>query len=684
MKPDLVLGLSVNYPFRTIEPFVVSLYETVPNTELCLFAANWDDALEQAALRYGLRILDASQLFGYYYHIINSRWMLFKNFVNEHLGDYRRVMISDVRDVIFQGNPFEVEFRSPVCFALEDQIIGNCPSNSLWIRDVYGESVLAELKTTRISCAGTTLGDAEPMLAYLRSMWTEISTRNYTQWQVYDQGMHNYIVWMQRPEYGSVDPADRIFQTVGYTESGRIQISNDFILVDSYKAPVIHQWDRHTQLVDLITHSERFRIMPHAMKSMPRSPTTLTDATDLAEIPIEVGADREHNVIVESAALLPRLFTIHRTVFYVDPTSGELRHGPLPGSPANAQFVSEGSHGQIMREAAGSLQPIFCHGDGCRAAGGVKSTDASATPTVLEVVRLDRGMVGLKAKGVFLCAEPDGRVTLSRAECHGWESFQLGSTTEAPGELLNLSEQAACSVPDHEGEDYLTVLKRLHSELRPKSYLEVGTHRGASLKLATCPSIAIDPNFVFKSDILKEKPICALFRMTSDSFFANHDPTAILGRPVDLAFLDGMHRCEFLLRDFANTERNCRTNSVIVMHDCIPVELSMTERNPGSVPIEPHRMGWWAGDVWRTVVILKKYRNDLRITTLDAPPTGLVCVTNLNPRSTQLMDSYADLVSEMLSASLDNIGLRNYFSLINLEHTSVLSTNEQITSRFWL
>jgi hypothetical protein len=252
---------------------------------------------------------------------------------------------------------------------------------------------------------------------------------------------------------------------------------------------------------------------------------------------------------------------------------------------------------------------------------------------------------------------------------------------------LRLTGATPCSVPDHKGEHYRGVLKRLHSELRPKSYLEIGTRRGASLKLATCPSIAVDPKFEFGSDVLDvlgEKPISALYRMTSDSFFANHDPTAILGRPIDIAFLDGMHRCEFLLRDFANTERYCRVNSVIIMHDCIPVELSIAERDPGGSRIEPHRINWWAGDVWRTLLILKNHRKDLRITALDARPTGLVCITNLNPRSNQLMDNYADLLGEMLSMSLDELGLNQFFSLIDLESTSACSTSEQITSRFGL
>jgi hypothetical protein len=249
---------------------------------------------------------------------------------------------------------------------------------------------------------------------------------------------------------------------------------------------------------------------------------------------------------------------------------------------------------------------------------------------------------------------------------------------------LRPNERPACSVPDHKGENYLTVLDRLHSELCPKSYLEIGTRWGTSLRLAKCASIAIDPNFAFGSEVLEQKPMCGLFRMTSDDFFAKHDPTVILSRPIDFAFLDGLHRCEFLLRDFANTERHCRTNSVIILDDCIPVELSIAERNPGVVTIEPHRRDWWAGDVWRTLLILKKHRTDLKITTVDAQPTGLVCVTNLDPRSTQLTDNYSELVSDMFSMSLGELGLPRFFSLINLESTEVLATSEQITARFWI
>jgi hypothetical protein len=242
------------------------------------------------------------------------------------------------------------------------------------------------------------------------------------------------------------------------------------------------------------------------------------------------------------------------------------------------------------------------------------------------------------------------------------------------------------SLPDLMGEHYTEVLKRLHRELRPQSYLEIGTLHGQSLRLANCPSIAIDPNFsqTELNGIVGTKGLCALYQMTSDRFFEAHDPKAILGRPIDLAFLDGLHLCEFLLRDFANTERFCVRNSIIVVHDCIPVETAIADRIYSEAVLNPARRGWWLGDVWRTLLALKRRRTDLRITVLGAPPTGLACITNLDPASEILGTNYAEIVEEMLSWSINEIGLIKYQEMVKLEPTQVIDTYEKLARKFWL
>ena len=252
-----------------------------------------------------------------------------------------------------------------------------------------------------------------------------------------------------------------------------------------------------------------------------------------------------------------------------------------------------------------------------------------------------------------------------------------------------MDEAAPESLPDWPGHGYLQVLQTLHEVLQPRNYLEIGSFSGASLALSDCASLAIDPNFAFE-DIavvkrIVSKPRLLLFRMTSDRFFQQHDPVSLLGGKVQLAFLDGMHRCEFLLRDFINAERHCAHNSIIVLHDCVPVEEPMTDRYYlARPPVEPHRLHWWAGDVWRTARLLRRMRPDLSFTTLDAPPTGLVLITNLDPGSTALADRYDEHVRTMLGWSLTEIGLSQHAAEMQVEPTSDYITSEQLTTRFWL
>jgi hypothetical protein len=125
----------------------------------------------------------------------------------------------------------------------------------------------------------------------------------------------------------------------------------------------------------------------------------------------------------EFAVSSSRLFTTHGTVLYIDPLSGELRHASLEGSPANAKFVLHGPQGQIMHDAAGSLRPIVCLADRSHTIDSRGYSERPAAPTLFELIALYQRWIGLRSAGLFLCAEPDGRVTLSREVCSAWESF---------------------------------------------------------------------------------------------------------------------------------------------------------------------------------------------------------------------------------------------------------------------
>lgn len=235
------------------------------------------------------------------------------------------------------------------------------------------------------------------------------------------------------------------------------------------------------------------------------------------------------------------------------------------------------------------------------------------------------------------------------------------------------------------GELYTETLKRFHDILKPRTYLEIGTMFGATLALSNCRSIAVDPKFYLQGDVLGRKPSCQLFQMTSDAFFEGQNPKSLLNAPIDMAFLDGMHLFEFLLRDFKNTEKHCKKNSIIFIHDCIPHDQYNTTRSISDPDREKSsHKDWWTGDVWKILPALKKYRPDLAVTVLDALPTGLVLVTNLDPSSTTLDDLYQKIVSEFLDQSLTDFGLQKLLEVANIKPTSSVATKEDIWKHYWL
>ncbi|MFC6026003.1 class I SAM-dependent methyltransferase [Methylobacterium mesophilicum] len=200
------------------------------------------------------------------------------------------------------------------------------------------------------------------------------------------------------------------------------------------------------------------------------------------------------------------------------------------------------------------------------------------------------------------------------------------------------------------------------SKMRESStYLEIGVQEGKHFSgIRASHAIAVDPAFRINSNITNGKDTVYMHCGTSDSFFQSDYTTCNLMRKIDLAFLDGLHLFEFLLRDFYNTEALSRPEGLIAMHDCLPLSAEMTLRDEKEAVIASESTsfrGAWTGDVWKIVPILHKYRPDLNVICTNAAPTGLVCVTNLDPTSSVLEDRYLDIVSEFAAIpnSLENI-----------------------------
>jgi SAM-dependent methyltransferase len=183
---------------------------------------------------------------------------------------------------------------------------------------------------------------------------------------------------------------------------------------------------------------------------------------------------------------------------------------------------------------------------------------------------------------------------------------------------------------------YRELLSRLHAQLQPRLYLEIGVRQGNSLALAQGPAVGVDP----APDLSAFVPSAGtrVFQMESDEFFRQAAPAALAGAAPDLAFIDGMHHFEFALRDFMHVERLAAPGALVVIDDIYPGHPAQAERR--------RRTRAWTGDVWKLHALLAALRPDLVLVPIDTAPTGLLLVAGLDPDNRVLWDGYNPLVRQ--------------------------------------
>ena len=229
---------------------------------------------------------------------------------------------------------------------------------------------------------------------------------------------------------------------------------------------------------------------------------------------------------------------------------------------------------------------------------------------------------------------------------------------------------------DHAGINYLHFMSQLSRKRDTKRYLEIGVRYGETFASVSADiAVGVDPDFAIKHNVSASKKRVSLLSMTSDAFFSDQDATGLLGGHPDLTFLDMMHVFEYLLRDFYNAESLSGPRSLIAMHDCLPLNEEMADRDMNISfargKDSRHPLAW-TGDVWKIIPILQKYRPDLKLVFVDCPPTGLLFVTNLDPRNRILQENYLKIVEEFSSIENTESNILEMYSSIKVTSSAAV------------
>lgn len=253
-----ILGAATGYSVDQLLPFVVSLKKTGYCGRLCLFVWDLEPRTIDILQRLGAEIypcqankLDKS------YTVTGGRFFVFQDFLNNISNESASVMITDVRDVFFQNNPFDKCLGKEVNFFLEEGRYNSDKNNlnSRWVIQSFGKQTLREMSGKHISCVGVTIGGAKEIKSYLDVM-TEELTKLDQDFFGSDQAIHNKILHLTKKSYPYRvhDNDNGYVKHLGLVPSDKLRLDarKNVLNCRDEVVSVLHQYDRHGKLLDHI------------------------------------------------------------------------------------------------------------------------------------------------------------------------------------------------------------------------------------------------------------------------------------------------------------------------------------------------------------------------------------------------------------------------------------------------
>lgn len=265
MASNIVLGAAFGYSVEQVRPFVQTLRRYHGGPAGLLVTSRGPPGLPSFLRQHDIEPIFFESAHWMIVHIQVSRYIRYWEHLRASKAQFDRVLLTDVSDVIFQRDPFEDLPRGELLCFLEDKrmTIGTCKSNSLWIRQVFGEQVLTRLFNHRISCSGTIIGSLSAILRYLELLLRHANPKILGPLQAYrghDQGIHNYLIHSGAlPNAQLIENGNHVF-TLCHTPSEEIRIEPEAILTSNgQKSAIVHQYNYHAttlKAVQLMTANQ--------------------------------------------------------------------------------------------------------------------------------------------------------------------------------------------------------------------------------------------------------------------------------------------------------------------------------------------------------------------------------------------------------------------------------------------
>ena len=252
VRGHAVLGYATGYDAADIAPFVRSLRAEFDGTVALVV----DDRPDVAALLAEHHVIAVAPdpVEGWAPHPVMQRFAAFERLLRGW-PDVDGVLITDVRDVIFQADPFSPRPDRLLAFQeYEGGVLADHAFNMKYIRALAGDGLARAVAQQPCICVGTVMGPRADILRLCRAILMLATTPRSTIGGAFgaDQAACNLAVHLGMieaqvlPNYGRV-------ATLGLTDGAALSFNQGKVVnPDGTVSAIVHQHDRHPHLSDAV------------------------------------------------------------------------------------------------------------------------------------------------------------------------------------------------------------------------------------------------------------------------------------------------------------------------------------------------------------------------------------------------------------------------------------------------
>jgi hypothetical protein len=249
----LVMGAAVGYYIDLLKPFLLSLRRYYDGE--CVIITHPLSILERKVFEdlkintYELENPPSNPK-----DIQVDRYYLYQDIME--FCDADVVLNCDVRDVMFQDDPFRYPINADLAFFAEPCLFKDCSANFPWIGGLYGAEGQQLVEDKWVICSGTTMGTRKGVAMYYDKMIQEIERIRATGRPLYqgeDQPIHNYLIYTNTfNPYIICHNGKGPITTVHHQQKLTFNRMGEMLNDDGTKIPIIHQWDRADALKSVL------------------------------------------------------------------------------------------------------------------------------------------------------------------------------------------------------------------------------------------------------------------------------------------------------------------------------------------------------------------------------------------------------------------------------------------------